>query len=198
MDTYYKNVRVTNLTSTPISFEHIAAAILKVILLTSTSVMFFSYNNFAIGSAFAISAYCYFFYGIFIKQPEEAQPSAYMSGSAWNTSKSARIKRDNQKSKTRNKHANYSSHKPVGSSPQIQNSVEDSLIYDENINAEIIKIKQINPATGLLLSGGFDAMGNPNGFNNSDVFTGNSFENNDFCGGNFASDDCMSSFTDEY
>jgi hypothetical protein len=198
MDSYYNNLNNKNQVNKSSRFEHIAGALIKILILVFISVMFFSYDNFAFGFLFATLGYVYTFYGLFIKQPAESKPYHYVGGSAWNASKVANFERNKPKSRTTKRQANYSSTNPTDSSTQMQNSDEDSFISSEIINDSISENMQFNPATGLQVNFGIDSMGNPNGFDNHDLMAGSSFNNLKFSDDSFASDDHLDLFSDEF
>jgi hypothetical protein len=198
MDIYYSNLHNKIQANKPSRFEHIAAAIFKIFLLASVSTIFFKNDNFAFGSLFAVLAYGYTFYGLFIKQPQKVEPYPYVGGTAWKVAETARVKREKQQSRTKNRNCNPHLACNTYSSSQTSNFNNNDHNFSQSNNYSQIDDIGVNPANGYPTMGAIDVAGNPYGFDNSDVGAATSFDNDDFRGESFAGDDHINSFSDEF
>ncbi|PKH00888.1 hypothetical protein [Paraglaciecola sp. MB-3u-78] len=189
MDIYYSNLHKKIQANKPSRFEHIAAVILKIIILASVTAMFFINSNFIFGTLFAIFTYKYSFYGLFIKQPAESKPYPYVGGSAWNASKSASIQIEKQKRRSKNISTSYRFGNPANSTVQVSSfNNEESDFSITGISYTNIGTS-INPANGLPMVGVVDVDGNPYGVDNSDLDAFTPFDNDHFNGDSFGIDD---------
>lgn len=164
-------------------FEHVLCVLAKIFLLITVSTILFYKGAILYGFLFALFAYGYFFYGIFVDTPSAIIPYPYYGGEAWYAAESRRVLNEKQARRAQNRRSKSRSSIPVVAIAEQQSDFSDydDFIDFDNMNSQSEYVS-VNPSTLLPMIGIIDVCGNPYGCTNLIVQT--SYETNDIfdCG----------------